>query len=92
MYPMKTKSTNADHPEMVALTVLGWILSDDRRAERLLAVTGLTPEILRNEVESRHVLGAALGFLMAHEPDLIACAEALGLQPEALADASRALA
>lgn len=88
---MKTKSTNADHPEMVALTVLGWILSDERRAERLLAVTGLTPEILRKEIESRHVLGAVLGFLMAHEPDLIACAEAMGLQPDALAEAARAL-
>jgi hypothetical protein len=29
-------------------------------------------------------LSAALGFLENHEPDLIACAESLGVKPEAL--------
>ncbi|MFX5555104.1 DUF3572 family protein [Acinetobacter baumannii] len=30
------------------------------------------------------VLSAVLGFLEAYEPDLIACAEAIGAQPAAL--------
>ena len=76
---------------MVALGALTWVLSDERRAERLLAVTGLTPEGLRAGVGRRDVLGAVLGFLEGHEPDLVACAESMGMRPEALVDAARVL-
>ena len=88
---MKPKSTNADDPEMVALAALGWILGDERRAERLLSVTGMTPEGLRAGVSERAVLGAVLSFLMGHEPDLLACAEAMNMRPEDLAAAGREL-
>ncbi|HKR18085.1 DUF3572 domain-containing protein [Rhizorhapis sp.] len=88
---MKPKSTNADDPEMVALAALGWILGDDRRAERLLSVTGMTPEGLRAGVNERAVLGAVLSFLLGHEPDLLACAEAMNMRPEDLAAAGRDL-
>jgi hypothetical protein len=88
---MKPKSTNAVDPEMVALSALTWVLSDERRAERLLAVTGLTPEGLRAGVGRRDVLGAVLGFLESYEPDLIACAAEMGVRPEDLVDAGRAL-
>ncbi len=37
------------------------------------------------------VLAAALGFLEAHEPDLVACAEALDMKPESLVAARTAL-
>ena len=30
--------------EALALGALGWILTDERRADRLLSLTGLTPE------------------------------------------------
>lgn len=88
---MKPKSTNTDDPEMVALGALTWVLSDEGRAERLLAVTGLTPERLRAGVGRRDVLSAVLDFLAGHEPDLISCAGAMGVRPEALVDAARAL-
>ena len=88
---MKRKSTNAVDPEMVALGALTWVLSDERRAERLLAVTGLTPEGLRAGVGRRDVLGAVLGFLESYEPDLIACAADMGVRPEDLVGAGRAL-
>ena len=32
---------------MLALEALGWALADEKRAERLLSLTGLTPERLR---------------------------------------------
>lgn len=73
--------------EAVALGALGWTLSDDARAGRLLALTGLTPETLRARVEDRTLLAAALRFLESHEPDLLACADALGLPPRALVEA-----
>jgi hypothetical protein len=39
----------------------------------------------------REVLIALMDFLMAHEPDLMACAEALSVKPEALVAAHAAL-
>ena len=47
-------------------------------------MTGLEPHDLRARASDPTVLSAALGFLENHEPDLIACAESLGVKPEAL--------
>lgn len=77
--------------EALALQALGWTLGDDARAERFLALTGLTPETLRRAVGDRATLAATLRFLEAHEPDLIACADALGVKPTALPEARRRL-
>jgi len=79
-------------PAALALSALGWILSDEHRADRLLALTGLTPDELRASLGNRGTLGAVLDFLAAHEPDLVAAADALGVSPQELAGASRALA
>lgn len=76
----------------LALDALGWTLDDPARAERLLALTGLTPLDLRTRIEEPAVLGAVLRFLEAHEPDLIACAEAIGRGPADLVAARQALA
>ena len=45
---------------MLALEALGWALADDRRAERLLSLTGLTPDRLRNGLGDRGVQAAVL--------------------------------
>ena len=68
----------------MALGALGWILGDSGRADRLLALTGLTPDALRGGLDDPAVLGAVLEFLASHEPDLLAAAEALGVEPAAL--------
>ena len=75
----------SEEDEAIALHALGWILADEPRAERLLGMTGLTPDGLRASLGQRATLGAVLGFLAAHEPDLVACADALDMKPEALA-------
>ncbi len=77
--------------EALALSALGWTLMDGDRAARLLALTGLTPETLRASIGERSLLAAVLGFLEAHEPDLIACAEALEVSPGKLVEARRLL-
>jgi Protein of unknown function (DUF3572) len=77
--------------ETLALGALGWTLGDDARAARLLALTGLTPEALRAGIGDRFMLAALLRFLESHEPDLIACAGALGLAPARLVAAREAL-
>jgi hypothetical protein len=79
-------------PETIALEALGWVLTDEPRAERLLALTGLTPDILRDGLGDRTVLAAVLEFLAGHEADLVAAAIALDLPPEDIAAAARALA
>ena len=73
--------------ETLALSALAWTLGDGDRAARLLALTGLTPEILRARIGEPSLLSAALGFLEAHEPDLVACAAALDVKPEELVQA-----
>jgi len=83
--------TNAPDPEALALSALGWVLADGERAQRLLALTGLTPEDLRQRLDTRAVQAAILGFLEAHEPDLVACADALNVGPGDLVQARREL-
>ena len=88
---MGGEQTNGDEPELVGLMALGWILSEGGRAERLLAVTGLTPERLREAAGERTLLASVLAFLEAHEPDLIECAQATGRSPAELVRCRAAL-
>lgn len=78
-------------PAALALRAIGWIVSDEARAGRFLALTGLTPELLRERLVSAGVQRAALEFLCAHEPDLIAAAAALDVAPADLASAGERL-
>ena len=88
---MSLNETNRDSSAAVALRALGWTLSEPARAERLLALTGLTPEDLRERLDDPAVLAETLRFLEAHEPDLIAWAEALDLRAVDLVEARRRL-
>ena len=79
-------------PSVLALMALAWTLADDRRADRLLALTGLVTDTLRAGVADPAILGAVLGFLSDHEPDLIAYAESIDSSPGALIAAKEHLA
>jgi hypothetical protein len=68
------------------------VLGDGDRAERLLSLTGLTPDALRGGLGDPAVLAAVLDFLAGHEADLVAAAEALGVAPQALTAAAESLA
>jgi hypothetical protein len=68
------------------------VLADDRQAHRFLDLTGLTPDDLRAGIGNREVQLSVLDFLCAHEPDLVAAAESLGLEPAAIAAARESLA
>jgi len=75
----------------LALAALGWIVADPVRAQRLLDVTGLTPDDLRTRIGDSELLAATLRFLEAHEPDLVACAEAIDVAPGRLVAAREVL-
>ena len=87
---MRTPDTNYDAAEL-ALHALVWTLGEEARASRLLALTGLDPAELRSRAGEPAVLAAMLGFLEAHEPDLVACAESLGVKPAQLVAARSVL-
>ena len=74
------------------LRALGWVLCDDRQADRLLALTGLDAAELGQRADQPAILNAVIEFLRAHEPDLITCAEALEVTPDQLARLGRELA
>jgi hypothetical protein len=86
---MKADQTN--DAEALALGALGWTLSDDARAQRLIGLTGLTPAGMRESLDQKDFLAAVLRFLEGHEPDLVACAGELGVSPAALVAAREAL-
>lgn len=76
---------------VVALQALGATLLDDRRAQRLLEMSGLDPSDLRERAGDPSLLAAVLRFLEAHEPDLLSVAEAIGRKPEELVAVRAAL-
>lgn len=67
------------------------MLADEGRASRFLALTGLTPDTLRASLAEPATLAAVFDFLGAHEPDLVAAAESLGVAPSAFLDAGARL-
>ncbi len=80
-----------DDPVTIAIMALGWVLADARRADRLLSLTGLTPDQLREGAGNPHILSEVLRFLESYEPDLIAAAEHLNITPERLVSVRRSM-
>lgn len=71
----------------MALLALSWLLSDGERAGRLLAITGMTVDDLRKGASNPAILAECLRYLEGHEADLVAAADATGLNPANLVDA-----
>ena len=88
---MIRRSPNVADSVTVALQALAVSLGDELRASRLLSLTGLTPDDLRERATEPAVLVAVLRFLEDHEPDLLAVADTLGIKPQELVAARSAL-
>ena len=86
---MRANSTN--DAETLALSALAATLTDERRAQRFLDLSGIDTEDLRSRAAEPDLLAALLRFLEAHEPDLIAVAEAIGAKPADLVAAREVL-
>jgi Protein of unknown function (DUF3572) len=84
---LRDRSSPAADPQELALRALVWVLADESRADRLLALTGLTPDELRAGIGDVSLLAAVLDFLCANEADLVAAADSLGVSPAELANA-----
>lgn len=68
----------------IALLALATAVSDERRARRFLDLTGIGTDELRAQAADPVLLAALIRFLEAHEPDLVAVAEAMNISPNAL--------
>ena len=77
--------------EALALAALASTLTDARRAQRFLSLTGLSPDGIRLRLGDRAMLAACIDFLENHEPDLLAVSEDIGVNPDELLRAKAAL-
>ena len=77
-------SPTTNDAEALALAALAATLTDERRAQRFLDLTGLDADELRARAGERSLLAATLAFLEAHEPDLMEVAKLLNIKPESL--------
>jgi hypothetical protein len=82
---------NDNDPILFGLVVLAATLGDERRAQRFVDLTGIGTGELRARATEPSLLAGLLRFLEAHEPDLLAVAEAIGAKPEQLVEARRQL-
>ena len=78
-------------PAIIALQALAHVAGDEAMGPRFLALTGMDGAALRASAGRPETLVALLDYLMANEHDLLATAEAIGVKPEALAQAARTL-
>lgn len=77
--------------EIIALQALGYIMNEDDLRDRFIALTGLDPDALRATLDQQGTLASILEFLISHEPDLVAAAQAQDRSPDALVSAWRSL-
>ncbi len=78
------RDEDSNGADTLALNALVWVLQEPDRADRFLALTGLHGDDIRGRITDPALLDAVIGFLEAHEPDLIACARALEVEPAVL--------
>jgi hypothetical protein len=78
---------NDNDPVTIALAALAATLSDERRAQRFIDLTGIGTDELRRRAGEPSLLAALLRFLEAHEPDLLDVAAAVGAKPDDLVEA-----
>lgn len=88
--PPRTRFS-AEAAETIALQALGFLATDAERAQRLLDLTGLSPQELRASAADPSLLAGILDYLLSHEPLLLEFAESADLQPEDVVGARRNL-
>jgi len=82
-------SKTPNDPYALALAALAATLTDERRAERFLALTGIGTDELRRRASEPVLLAALISFLEAHEPDLLSVSEKIGVRADELVAARR---
>ncbi len=88
---MRDATLSPASAEVTALQALAWVVTDQDRAMRFLALTGCDSETLRQRAGEADVLGAVLDFLLDDEASLLAFADEVDLPAQSVALARFAL-
>ena len=78
-------------PEALALRALAATLGRPDLSHRFLDLTGIGTDELRRRAADPALLAALIRFLEAHEPDLVAIAREITIEPSELVSARRML-
>ena len=66
---------SAEDAESMAIQILGWLISQPDLLNRFMALVGVDAGSIRQAAAEPGFLGAVTGFVMAHEPTLLAFCE-----------------
>ncbi len=91
MAPPKTPRLTEDLAEALSLQALAFIVADPRQVSRFLALTGTTPQDIRDIAASRELQSATLEYLLADEGLLLAFCQEASIDPATIAPAHRLL-
>lgn len=80
-----------DSAEVIALRALGWLVSDSEMIGAFLGATGLAQGDIGALTRDPVFLAGVIDFCLESDDRVLACTGALGLPPEALGQARRAL-
>lgn len=88
----RSGTASPEEAEGVAIGILGWIVGQPDLLGRFLALTGIEASAIRQAAAEPGFLAGVTGFVMAHEPTLMAyCAES-GVRAEHVAACHAVLA
>jgi hypothetical protein len=87
----KPSGFSREAAESLAIEGLTFIAAEPTRIERFLALTGLSPQNLREAAANAHFLAAVLEHLSAEEDLLLAFAANAGHEPAAIVKAREML-
>ncbi|MCP4318854.1 MAG: DUF3572 domain-containing protein [Hyphomicrobiales bacterium] len=87
----RNNSGNDIETNALGVDVLTWIAENDDMMMRFLSLSGLSADNLRDAAAEPGFMAGVVGFLMGHEPTLMAYCQERGVEPEAVANAWQAL-
>ncbi|MEX3009307.1 DUF3572 domain-containing protein [Hoeflea sp. TYP-13] len=87
----RSKSEKNIETNALGIDILTWIASNDDLMMRFLALSGLSADNLREAATEPGFLAGVVGFLMGHEPTLMAYCDDREVDPEQVVRAWHAL-
>lgn len=91
MFRSRPARLTEEQAEALSLQVLTFVLADPKQISRFLALTGSTPQDLRNIASSRELQMATLEYLLSDETLLLAFCQENTVDPAIIAPAHQLL-
>lgn len=83
---------NAEDAEAMAVEILGWLIGQPELLNRFMTLVGVDAGSIRRAAAEPGFLAGVTGFVMAHEPTLLAFCEQNDVKPERVAACHHKLA